>query len=90
MAHQKRRTFLGRQQGKRRRVANHCDGKSTFQLFHCGLNGSSQLETLNQMLVGEVCNDFCIGVGLKNIAFRGERFSDFFVIFNDAVMHHAH
>jgi len=90
MPHQERRAFLGSQQGQRSCVANNRDGKGTFQLFHGRLHSGSQFKPLNQMFVGEVSNHFSVGVGLKHVAFSGERFSDFLVIFNDAVVHHAH
>ena len=89
MPHQERSTFLGSQQGQRCCVTNNRDGKSTFQLFYCGLHGCHQLKPLNQMLVGEVGDDLGVGVGLKNVAFSSQRLADFLVVFNNAVVNYA-
>jgi len=67
---------------------HHADGVGTDQLRQRHLRGYQQA-ALRIVAMNQVGDDFGVGIGGKFITVCGQVFTQFFVVFDDAVMHHG-
>ncbi|MNH04554.1 hypothetical protein D3C79_638530 [compost metagenome] len=63
---------------------------STMQALHRSLQGIGQVRNALQGVVDQVDDDFGIGLRSEDIAKALQLFAQFFVVLDDAVVHHGH
>ena len=66
---------------------HHSDGIGTAQLAHCGLHRLEQIALVER--IDQMSDDLGVGLAGKGIAFGLQFSAQFFVVFNDAVVHQA-
>ncbi|MNV05474.1 hypothetical protein D3C71_958130 [compost metagenome] len=69
-------------------LVHHGDGVGAMQLGHGGLHGVEQVAAV--VAVHQVGDDFGVGLAHKHIAACLQRLAQFFVVFNDAVVHQGY
>ena len=78
----------GRQQGFRVTGIHDHRAVGTAQLRNSTQHGFTQRTTLFQLPVHQVSNHFGVGFRNKGVATRFQQLTQWFMVFNDAVMHH--
>ncbi|MNT30538.1 hypothetical protein D3C72_1663360 [compost metagenome] len=69
-------------------LVHHGDGVGAVQFGHGGLHGVEQVAAV--VAVNQVGDDFGVGLAHKHIAACLQRLAQFFVVFNDAVVHQGY
>ncbi|MNR08552.1 hypothetical protein D3C85_1247160 [compost metagenome] len=87
-ADHQRAAAAGCNQAIRLLSADHCQAVSTVQLFDSCLEGHGQVAQILEFVVQQVSDDFGVGVRGEHITQGLELFTQGFVVFDDAVVHH--